>query len=214
MIAANQQAEFDPYHNWLGVPSTEQPPHAYRLLGLEMFENDPDVIEAAAEARLRYVARFLQGSRAATAQRLVAELMAVRDTLLVTHAKQRYDRMLSSRIASTKRPRAPRWRGEPGVRTAPLPLARPAPSRRHFAQHGQNVHSSAAPNSMSRPRWRAITRRIIACTAATGTAIAFTAMLLGVLWMIDLGDPSPYSPPVGVEQPPAAEARLETSSRG
>ena len=41
---------FDPYHKWLGILPKDQPPHHYRLLGLETFEDDLQVIEAAADA--------------------------------------------------------------------------------------------------------------------------------------------------------------------
>jgi len=44
-------ASFDPYHKWLGIPPEDQPPNLYRLLGIRRFENDPDVIEAAADQR-------------------------------------------------------------------------------------------------------------------------------------------------------------------
>src|SRR5687768_18381170 len=40
---------FDPYHKWLAIPPEEQPPHHYRLLGIKLFESDPDVIESAAD---------------------------------------------------------------------------------------------------------------------------------------------------------------------
>ena len=33
---------FDPYRKWLGIPPKDQPPNHYRLLGLELFETDPD----------------------------------------------------------------------------------------------------------------------------------------------------------------------------
>jgi hypothetical protein len=36
---------FDPYYAWLSIPPKDQPPHYYRLLGLELFEPNPDVIE-------------------------------------------------------------------------------------------------------------------------------------------------------------------------
>ena len=39
---------FDPYYTWLGIPPPQQPPHHYRLLGVELFEGSPDVIERAA----------------------------------------------------------------------------------------------------------------------------------------------------------------------
>ena len=37
---------FDPYHKWLGIPPKDQPPNHYRLLGVDLFESDPDVIDA------------------------------------------------------------------------------------------------------------------------------------------------------------------------
>jgi len=42
-------AHFDPYHKWLGIPPDEQPPDHYRLLAVRRFEDDPDVIAAAAD---------------------------------------------------------------------------------------------------------------------------------------------------------------------
>ena len=36
----------DPYHKWLGIPVREQPANYYRLLGLEIFENDVDLLFA------------------------------------------------------------------------------------------------------------------------------------------------------------------------
>lgn len=46
---------FDPYYTWLGIPPKNQPPHHYRLLGLELFEGDPRVIQAAASRQTNYV---------------------------------------------------------------------------------------------------------------------------------------------------------------
>ena len=40
---------FDPYLNWLGIPPHEQPPNFYRLLGVVLFESNPEVIEQAAD---------------------------------------------------------------------------------------------------------------------------------------------------------------------
>ncbi|HQU45105.1 MAG TPA: hypothetical protein PK867_19985 [Pirellulales bacterium] len=38
---------FDPYHKWLGIPPKDQPPNHYRLLGIELFEEDLEVIDLA-----------------------------------------------------------------------------------------------------------------------------------------------------------------------
>ena len=40
---------FDPYPVWLAIPPEEQPPDHYHLLGLPLFEADPDTIEHAAD---------------------------------------------------------------------------------------------------------------------------------------------------------------------
>ena len=40
--------QFDPYHKWLGIAPKDQPPHHYRLLGIDAFEDDRDVIDSAA----------------------------------------------------------------------------------------------------------------------------------------------------------------------
>ena len=58
---------FDPYHKWLGIPPRDQPANHYRLLGLELFEDDAEVIEAAADRLIGYVksVRSDEHSRAA-----------------------------------------------------------------------------------------------------------------------------------------------------
>jgi hypothetical protein len=43
------ELSFDPYHKWLGIPPEHQPPDHYRLLGLDRFAADSEVIRAAAE---------------------------------------------------------------------------------------------------------------------------------------------------------------------
>ena len=41
--------DFDPYHRWLGIPPDERPISKYRLLGINEFEVDRDVVNLAAE---------------------------------------------------------------------------------------------------------------------------------------------------------------------
>ena len=47
--------KFDVLHKWLGIPPAEQPPHAYRLLGIAPFEDDADVIANAADQRMLFI---------------------------------------------------------------------------------------------------------------------------------------------------------------
>jgi len=58
---------FDPYHRWLGIQPKDQPPHHYRLLGIDLFEDDHEVIRDATERQMahvrKYHKRFLTNSR-------------------------------------------------------------------------------------------------------------------------------------------------------
>jgi hypothetical protein len=54
---------FDPYHEWLGIPASEQPADHYRLLGISRFEgNQAVIISNAYEQRVRHVRTFSRGS--------------------------------------------------------------------------------------------------------------------------------------------------------
>ena len=43
---------FDALYQWLGIPPAEQPPHHYRLLGIQLYETSADVIFHAADRHL------------------------------------------------------------------------------------------------------------------------------------------------------------------
>lgn len=92
-------SNFDPYHKWLGIPPAEQPPHHYRLLGIALFETDPDVIEAAADRQMSYIRQCATGPYTKESQKLLNELSATRVCLLNVSKKQTYDKELSSRLA-------------------------------------------------------------------------------------------------------------------
>ncbi len=69
---------FDAYHKWLAIPPEDQPPNAYRLLGVKLFESDLDVISHAADARMAQVRTFQSGAHAALSQTLLNQLASVR----------------------------------------------------------------------------------------------------------------------------------------
>ena len=54
--------DFDPYYQWLGISPKYRPPTHYRLLGLETFESNPDVISTAADQRMAHVRSFQSGA--------------------------------------------------------------------------------------------------------------------------------------------------------
>jgi hypothetical protein len=87
--------EFDPYYKWLGIPTSEQPPNHYRLLGIELFEEDPDVISAAADRQMGHVKAFATGPYAAHSQLLLNELSKARVSLLNPNLKPIYDQQLA-----------------------------------------------------------------------------------------------------------------------
>src|SRR5262245_36734958 len=85
---------FDPYHKWLGIPPHQQPPSHYRLLGLEAFESDLDVIEAAAARQIAHVQTYKIGPQSELTQRLLNEIAQARQCLLTPARKEEYDRSL------------------------------------------------------------------------------------------------------------------------
>lgn len=91
-------ADFDPYHKWLGIPPKDQPPNHYRLLAIELFESDADVIESAADQRMAHVRTFQTGQNSAVSQRILNELSAAKLSLLTPQKKADYDRHLREKM--------------------------------------------------------------------------------------------------------------------
>lgn len=92
------QEGFDPYRKWLGIPPRDQPPHHYRLLGIEPFEADTDVIANAADGRMAQVKTFQTGRNSEASQRILNELATAKVCLLNPEKKADYDRRLREAI--------------------------------------------------------------------------------------------------------------------
>lgn len=88
---------FDPYHSWLGIPSSEQPPDHYRLLGVPRFEKEADVIEHAADRQMSYLRTFRAVKYVNAAQRLLNEVATAKVTLLNPAKRAAYDAELAKR---------------------------------------------------------------------------------------------------------------------
>ena len=94
---------FDPYHTWLGIQPSEQPPDYYRLLGLPRFEEKPEAIEHAADLRMAHLGTLGTGKHAQWSQKLLGEVAAARVCLLNPEKKAAYERLrtqFSSRFAA------------------------------------------------------------------------------------------------------------------
>lgn len=85
---------FDPYYKWLGIPPDQQPADHYRLLGIQKFESDPEVIQAAADQRMAHLRNYQTGQHADLSQRLLNEVAAARVCLLNVAKKIGYDAKL------------------------------------------------------------------------------------------------------------------------
>ncbi len=123
---------FDAYRKWLGIPPKDQPPHHYRLLALELFEDDLDIISNAADRIMAHVRTFQAGPHSAESQKLLNELAGARRCLLDPVQKAAYDQMLRDRLLA-----APSPGGHPPapVPVAPLrPVAAPVPLAAPIAQ--------------------------------------------------------------------------------
>lgn len=88
---------FDPYYKWLGIPPSEQPPDHYRLLGIALYESDPEVIAHAADQRMAHLKNFQAGQHSVTSQRLLNQIAAAKLVLLSPRQKETYDRQLPRR---------------------------------------------------------------------------------------------------------------------
>ncbi|MDA1016684.1 MAG: hypothetical protein O3A00_19780, partial [Planctomycetota bacterium] len=90
--------EFDPYHKWLGIPISEQPPNHYRLLGIELFEDDLDVIEAAGNRQSAFLRQLALGPHMQASQRLLNEMAKAQVCLLRPDRKAAYDEQLQATL--------------------------------------------------------------------------------------------------------------------
>jgi hypothetical protein len=97
---------FDPYRKWLGIAPQDQPANHYRLLGISLFESDPDVIDNAATRQMSHVRSFQASKHAALSQRILKELTIAKLCLLTPERKEAYDRQLRTRLAGEGNPPA------------------------------------------------------------------------------------------------------------
>jgi hypothetical protein len=111
---------FDPYHKWLGIPPKDQPPNHYRLLGIELFETDPDVIDAAASKQVAYLQGCATGPHIALSQTILNEVAAARLCLLNPGKKSAYDSLLRHELDSAHRPPEPQPASNRRKRPRPL----------------------------------------------------------------------------------------------
>lgn len=180
-------AEFDPYYRWLGIPPEEQPPDFYRLLGVQRFEPDQNLIESAADRQIVYVRTFALGPNSDVSQRLLSELAWAKTHLLNPVKRAEYDAELRSKFA--EQPRA--------ASTLPVPV--PPPVR-------QSGETPLPTDSVS----RSATQRTSIWKMGIVAAALLAAVILAVVVTnptrllqepIPPGDPVPSAPSMATEMP-------------
>jgi hypothetical protein len=93
-VMAGKDADFDPYHKWLGIPRELRPVTHYLLLGISPKEADVDVIEDAATRQSSHVRTYQLGSQAEICQRVLNEIAQARTVLLNLEKRKAYDATL------------------------------------------------------------------------------------------------------------------------
>jgi hypothetical protein len=131
---------FDAYHKWLGIPPECQPPDQYRLLGLQTFESDPDVIQSAADQRMMHLRAYQTGKNSDWSQRLLNEVAAAKVCLLNAAKKAAYDQKLRESLGS----------GLPKASPPPLASAAPPSPPPSFAPNAFPSQPSLRGSSFAR----------------------------------------------------------------
>ncbi|MBN2476238.1 MAG: hypothetical protein JXB62_16620 [Pirellulales bacterium] len=190
---------FDPYHRWLGISPKDQPPNHYRLLGVDTFEDDPNVIESAADRQMAHVRTFQTGKHSELTQRILNELAQAKLVLLHEKRKAEYDRALRAELQPELSPSEslpsesplaePEPPQQPQVRVIPLPQAqrKPPTSRpsRVAGLGGIEIPQIAAAEQVARrthrkrPAWRR--------PAWVGSAVAGLVVLGALAYFLSPG---------------------------
>lgn len=89
---------YERYHKLLGISPRDQPPTAYRLLGIDLFESDREVIDAAANKQMGYLQSCCNGKHAVAAEGLLNEVAEARLRLLSPASKAQYDQELRATL--------------------------------------------------------------------------------------------------------------------
>jgi hypothetical protein len=85
---------FDPFRDWLEIEPHEHPVDHYRLLGLRRFESNPEMIEAAADERMKRIRSYQTGPRGRLTQPILNAISKARLCLLDAHKRADYDHQL------------------------------------------------------------------------------------------------------------------------
>ncbi len=99
-MGSSAKDDFDPYHAWLGIRKSEQPPSLYRLVGVSEFEDSMEVIRNAFLQRHSLLQALAVGKKRELASKLLEEVIRAKQILLDADAKTDYDSSLREKARS------------------------------------------------------------------------------------------------------------------
>lgn len=156
--------DFDPYHKWLGISPQHQPPNHYRLLSLDLYESDPDVIDAAVDRIAAFLQDVATGPQAKESQKLLNEIAGARLCLLDRSQKAIYDGKLKTELAQAIWPPEGENVAPPPPPVAPAfaidttstaaakrPAVRKSSPSRHAISTAPKTDASPAANKKTKP---------------------------------------------------------------
>jgi WD40 repeat protein/formylglycine-generating enzyme required for sulfatase activity len=196
-------SDFDPYHIWLGISETARPVSKYRLLAIDAFEDNRDVISAAAERQTVYLRTLQAGEHAVLVAQLLNEVSQARVTLLNADQKAAYDEELLKQL--TPEPEAePTPVPIPVVQTPPLT---PVVVRGTVTQE----FPVSVVQSAKRPRRRKqkqIWKRPVVIGVSVVGVIGVLALFISLMFSGDADPVASNTPPV-VTSPPTLAPEAE-----
>ncbi|MGA2032816.1 MAG: hypothetical protein ABSG68_11195 [Thermoguttaceae bacterium] len=231
--------QFDPYFMWLGIPPAEQPANHYRLLGLALFESNPEMIVYAADRQMYQVHSFLGGAYGAIAQQILNHLVTARECLLDPYRKTEYDEQLRRLLGW--QPERPMYGAPPAptltgqmpmpsagmnpympspapMATAPAPAAAPPPTQAPpvvaplppLAQIPIYPAAARRPGRKALMQQKKASRETIIIASVSAAAIALLGLWFLVANLIDR-DPVGWSGVTAPREAPAPSRRAVTA---
>ena len=95
-MTSPDEIDIDPYLLWLGIRDSKRPPNYYSLLGLSLYERNPEVIAKAAQLAMARVNSLGREEYPELADRVTSEIQAASSCLLVDSRRNDYEEGLRS----------------------------------------------------------------------------------------------------------------------
>ena len=188
-------SDFDPYLKWLGIRKTAQSIDHYRLLGLELFEDDSEVIAMAADRQMTHIRTYQNGPNGEASQQILNELARARRCLLNAEKKAQYDAQLRQELQSPDTPESIPRSGlapppvipsvTPEIVTPEIVSAEVVAAEVVAAEVGIRVDADARSKTKKRER-KQLAWSLFGWLSGAVAAVGVSAFLIGSGWLPNL----------------------------